>query len=92
MKRFLSVLIASMFLASAAFAAEKMGDEKKAADAKVDEKKAAKSTDKMKDEKSDKMTDDKKTEVGPKSLMHPGRWPSPPSFTSYIRNPNTLAK
>jgi len=30
MKRFLTVLIASMFLASAAIAAEKMGDEKKA--------------------------------------------------------------
>ena len=37
MKRFLSVLIASMFLASAAYAAEKMGDEKKAT---ADEKKA----------------------------------------------------
>jgi Ni/Co efflux regulator RcnB len=46
MKRFLTVLIASMFLASAAYAAEEkgQGDEKKAAakeKSKGDEKKAA---------------------------------------------------
>lgn len=74
MKRFLGVLIASLFLASAAMAAEKakdkMGEEKKAPAAEgaktEDEKKAAKGDKKAaKDEaatseKSDKMKDDKK--------------------------------
>jgi hypothetical protein len=69
MKRFLTVLIASMFLASAAIAAEKsdkMGDEKKApaAEGKGDtkEKKATKGDKKAaKDETTDKMKEDKKT-------------------------------
>jgi Ni/Co efflux regulator RcnB len=56
MKRFLSVLIASMFLATAAYAADKgTGDEKKAEKTEKKSKKAAKDGDKKKDEKSDDM-------------------------------------
>ena len=58
MRRFLSVLIASMFLASAAIAAEKMGDEKKAPAAKegetTSEKKAVKGDKAAKSEKAAK--------------------------------------
>jgi opacity protein-like surface antigen len=68
MKRFLTVLIASMFLASAAIAAEKLSEEKEkkapAAEGKGDtkEKKATKGDKKAaKDETTDKMKEDKKT-------------------------------
>lgn len=44
MKRFLGILVASMFLASAAYAADAMKEEKKV-DAKTDAKAAAKKTD-----------------------------------------------
>jgi Ni/Co efflux regulator RcnB len=57
MKRFLSVLIASMFLATAAYAADKgaTGDEKKAEKSEKKSKKSAKEGDKKMDEKSDDM-------------------------------------
>jgi len=57
MKRFLSVLIASMFLATAAYAADDMkkGDDKKAEKTEKKSKKAAKEGDKKTDAKSDDM-------------------------------------
>ena len=65
MKRFLSVFITSMFLASAAFAADAVKDEKKAEPAKADAK--AKSSDakadakaKASDAKADAKSDEKK--------------------------------
>ena len=69
MKRFLSVFITSMFLASAAFAADPVKDEKKAEPAKADAKAkagdtkgAAKSDAKAKggDTKGDAKSDEKK--------------------------------
>lgn len=72
MKRFLGVLVASMFLASAAYAADAMKEEKKA-DAKASEKKAdskakasAKKTDgkaKAADTKGGAMGDAKKSDM-----------------------------
>lgn len=60
MKRFLGVLVASMFLASAAYAADAMKEEKKA-DAKAAEKKSdAKAASKKSDSKAaEKKTDGK---------------------------------
>ena len=76
MKRFLSVLIASMFLASAVYAADDM---KKADEKKTEGKAEAKDA-----KDSDKMNDETKKQ-GFKVSKHPGRWHSPPAFTSYIR-------
>ena len=63
MKRFLGILVASMFLASAAYAADAMKEEKKA-DAKASEKKAegkAKGEEKKADSKA-KAGDEKKAD------------------------------
>jgi Ni/Co efflux regulator RcnB len=62
MKRFLSVLIASMFLASAAIAAEKadkMGDEKKAEGEAKGEKTKGEKGEKTKGEKGEKTKGEK---------------------------------
>ncbi len=59
MKRFLIALVASMFLASAAYAGEAMKDEKKAAE--KSEKKEGKSKSDAKSKSDEKMKDEKKT-------------------------------
>jgi hypothetical protein len=61
MKRFLVALVASMFLASAAYAGEAMKDEKKAAEKSEKKEGKSKSDAKSKSKSDEKMKDEKKT-------------------------------
>ncbi|MGZ9187940.1 MAG: hypothetical protein ACXW6R_25050 [Candidatus Binatia bacterium] len=60
-KRFLSVFVTSMFLASAAFAADAVKEEKKAEPAKGEAKGDAKTSEKAKDAKAGAIGEEKKT-------------------------------